>query len=500
MSKPSPVSSSSARQPVIAILGHVDHGKSSLLDYIRKSNVVDGEAGGITQRISAYEVDVHGKKLTFLDTPGHEAFQNMRERGVEIADIAVLVVSAEDGVKAQTLQAYKAIADSKLPYIVAINKIDKSGADVERTKMNLSENGIYLEGMGGDIPFVAISAKVGTGVTELLENITLLADLNEFTYNSNTEATGRVLESFIDAKRGISATLVIKDGVLPSSGSILAGVAMSPIRIIEDFLGKAIKSPHAGQPILVTGFDAVPVAGTIFISSSDKKSIEKLQSEEIENTKKVILDPKLYRNARVVVPVVLRADSIGTLEAVKYEIKKLESEHVKIKIIREGVGNISEGDIMQASGDEKTVILGFTVNIESKAREQADRFNIKPETFDIIYKLSERFAEIVNDRLPYEEVENEIANLKVLKTFSQNKDVHVIGARVNTGTLKDGVQVKIMRRDFHIGNGKVIGLQSMKMKAEEIFEGNECGVEIETKHEIIPGDVLVAFEIERKKI
>ena len=488
------------KQPVVAIVGHVDHGKSTLLDYIHKTNVVDGEAGGITQKISAYVATHNGKKITFLDTPGHESFQNMRERGVEIADIAVLVVSAEDGAKEQTIQAFKTIEKIKIPYIVAINKIDKPGADIERTKNNLVENGIYLEGMGGDISFVCISAKIGTGVDELLENILLLSEMSELTYDSKNEASGRVLESFVDSKRGISATLIISDGVLPMIGSVLAGTSISPIRIIEDFTGKAIKVAVAGDPIKVTGFDAVPKSGSIFISSSNKKEIERIRDEEINEIKKIVLDPKLYRNAKAVVPVILKSDSVGALEAVKYEMKKLETNDIKIKIIAEGIGNITEGDILLASGDENISIIGFCVNVESKATVQAERFKIKPETFDIIYKLSERFKEIVDEKTPYEETEKMVGKIKILKTFKVNKDVQVIGGKVIEGTVKDGADIKIVRRDYEVGKGKVVGLQQMKMKSSEVFEGNECGIEINTKQEIIPGDILIAIEIEKKKL
>lgn len=488
------------KQPVVAIVGHVDHGKSTLLDYIHKTNVVDGEAGGITQKISAYVATHNGKKITFLDTPGHESFQNMRERGIEIADIAILVVSAEDGVKEQTMQAYETIQKINIPYIVAINKIDKAGADVERTKNNLVEKGIYLEGMGGDIPFVPVSAKAGTGIDELLENILLISEMSELSYDASTEATGRILESFVDPKRGISATLVISDGILPSGGAILAGVSMSPIRIIEDFNGKSIKNAIAGEPIKVTGFDTIPKAGTIFITSADKKSLEKIQQNEINEQKKTVLDPRLYRNAKVVVPVIIKSSSLGALEAVKYEMKKLETADVKIKIIGEGVGNISEGDMMLASGDENVSILGFDVGIESKAREQAERFKLKPETYDIIYKLAERFAVIVDEKTPFEEIEKVIGKLKVLKTFSTNKDIRVVGGKVTEGSVRDGVSVKIVRREYEIGKGKVVGLQQMKMKSKEVFEGNECGIEVDTKHEIIAGDVLVVVEIEKKKL
>lgn len=494
-----------SRQPVIAVLGHVDHGKSSLLDFIRKSNVVDGEAGGITQRISAYEVqykfaDKSVRPITFLDTPGHAAFQSMRERGVEIADIAVLIVSAEDGVKAQTLEAWKTIDSHKLPYVVAINKIDKPGADIQKTKNSLVEHGIYIEGYGGEVPCVEISAKQGTGIDSLLETLILLVDMHDLTANLDTDATGYVLESFVDPKRGISATLILKDGTLATSGSVVAGTALSPIRIIEDFAGRAIKSAHAGQPIKVTGFDEIPASGAIFVSSADKKVMEKLQSETKQNTVKTVLDPRLYRNAKVVIPVVIKADSLGTLDAVKLELKKKETDEVKIKIIAEGVGNISEGDIMLASSDEKTVILGFTVKMEAKARDQADRFKIKPELFDIIYKLSEWFDVLLEGRLPFEEKEMVLGTLKILRTFSSQKDKHVIGGRVETGKIQNGSIVKIIRRGLELGRGRIVELQSQKIKTDVVNEGNECGLMVESKFEMIQNDTLESVHVEKLRV
>ena len=498
-------SATTSRQPIIAVLGHVDHGKSSLLDFIRKSNVVDGEAGGITQRISAYEVqhkqtDGQIKPITFLDTPGHAAFQGMRERGVEIADIAILIISAEDGVKTQTMEAWKAIDARKLPYVVAINKIDKPGADIQKAKNSLVEHGIYIEGYGGDIPCVEISAKTGQGIDSLLETLLLVVEMNELTANLATEATGYVLESFVDAKRGISATLVIKDGTLSASGSILAGTALSPIRIIENFAGKPLKNAHAGQPIMVTGFDEIPASGAIFMSSSDKKEIEKLASETRHAHVKQVLDPRIYRNAKVVIPVVIKADSLGTLDAVKREVKKRETDDIKIKIIAEGVGNISEGDIMLASSDEKTVILGFTVKMEVKARDQADRFKIKPELFDIIYKLSEWFDTLVEARLPYEEKEAILGTLKILRTFSSQKEKHVIGGRVETGKIENGVLVRIIRRNVELGRGRIVELQSQKIKTNIVMEGTECGLMVESKVEMVPGDIVEAITVEKLRI
>ena len=492
------------RTPIVVVLGHVDHGKSSLLDYIRKTNIVDGESGGITQHISAYEVSIKDehcmRNITFIDTPGHAAFQGMRERGIEIADIAILIVSAEDGVKAQTIEAWKTIDKKKVPYIVAINKIDKANADIEKTKNNLIENGIYLEGMGGDVPYVCISAKVGTGIEDLLETILLTTDLADIKTNLAAEATGIVLESFVDAKRGISATLILKDGTLPKSGSVLAGSCYAPIRIVEDFLGKAITSPIAGQAIKVTGFDAIPKTGSIFVASEDKKYIESLQKEEKSLEIKNILDPKIYRNAKVAIPIIIKADTQGTLEVIANELKRRETADVKIKIINQALGNITEGDIMQASGDQDTIILGFKVKLENKAKEQAERFRFSPQIFDIIYKLSEWFDKEFENRLPFEEMETVIGQLKVIKTFSINGDKKVIGGRVIGGVFKDNGTVKISRRDFDMGYGKVMELQQMKMKAKEVMEGNDCGLMIESKADIVMGDILTLINIEKKKI
>jgi translation initiation factor IF-2 len=488
------------KQPVIAIVGHVDHGKSTLLDYIHKTNVVEGEAGGITQKISAYVANHKGRKLTFLDTPGHAAFQNMRERGVELADIAVLIVSAEDGVKEQTKQAHATIEKIKIPYIVAITKIDKPAADLEKTKASLIENGIYLKNHNNDITYVTISSKTGENVDELLDNLVLLADISELSYDPNAEASGRILESFVDPKRGISATLILSDGTLPSSGAVLAGTSICPIRIIEDFNGKTIKNPVAGTPVKITGFDTIPATGSIFISSKDKKNLEKIKNEELDSQKKIVLDPRVYRNAKVVVPVIIKSSSQGALEAVKSELKKSETDDIKIKIVGEGVGNISEGDIIKASADPETVILGFDVNLESAARDQAERFKITPRVYDIIYKLTEDFEKIVDDKIPFEEIEKVVGKLRVLKTFGVNKDIRVIGGKVEQGLIHIGNVVKVIRRDYEIGKGRITNLQQMKMKSTEVTEGNECGLEVETKSEIIPGDTLVVVEIEKKKL
>ena len=287
---------------------------------------------------------------------------------------------------------------------------------------------------------------------------------------------------------------------MPISGAVLAGTSYSPIRIVEDFAGRAIKSPVAGRAIKVTGFDDIPKTGSIWISNTDKKYLENIQHEEKQIENKNVLDPKLYRNAKVVISVIIRADTQGTLEAIASELKKNETKDVKIKIINQSVGNITEGDIMQASGDKDAIIIGFKVKMEQKAKEQAERFRFIPQLFDIIYKLSEWFTEEVQNRLPFEEVETEVGKMKVLKNFSTNGDKYVIGAKVLSGLVKEGSTVHIIRRDFDIGRGKVLELQQMKMKAKEVLEGNECGIMIESKVEIIMNDIIKVTLIEKRKL
>jgi len=487
------------RPPVVAIMGHVDHGKSTLLDYIRKTNVVDKEAGGITQHVSAYEV-IHkegglDRKITFLDTPGHAAFSTMRERGVEIADIAILMISAEDGVKAQTLEALKQILDQKLPYIVAINKIDKPNANIERTKMSLVEHGVYLEGMGGSISHVAISAKTGVGIPELLSTILLTADLAELKGNPNESAEGYVLESFMDSRRGISSTLIIKNGTIKRGAFVLAGTAVAPFRIVEDFLGKPVSEATCSSPIMVTGWDEIPQSGTLFQIYYDKKEVEKAKSAAQEVRGSIKKEPEFIgsKNAQKVIPLILKADVVGTLDAVKQELRKIKAENLALKIISQGVGPITENDILLASSDPLAVVIGFHTKIEPKASNQVERLKVKVEQFDIIYKLSEWLTEYAEIARPREETDEVIGTLKVLRIFSQNKEKQVVGGKVLTGAIRMSHVVKIIRREHDLGRGKITELQSAKVKTNEVLAETECGLLVESKTEIAIGDTLECF-------
>lgn len=489
------------RPPVVVVMGHVDHGKSTLLDYIRKSNVVECEAGGITQCISAYEVSHksetgENRLITFLDTPGHEAFSKMRARGALASDIAILVVSAEDSVKAQTIEAYNTIIESKTPYIVAINKIDRPNANVEKTKMDLVEKGIYLEGLGGDIPFVLISSKVGTGINELLDMILLVADMGSFTGDPTQNASGIIIEANREPKRGISATAIIKNGTLRSGMVVVAGGALVTTRIMENFLGKTIKEATFSSPVRLVGFESMPEVGNTFESFSNKKEAEiylnMVKNEALNNMAPLV---KNAEQTGKIIPIIIKTDVAGSMEALEKEIKKLNNSEISYKIISFGVGAINESDLKMANANKETIVVGFNTKLDNGARDLNETLKINVEVFDIIYKLTDWLKIIIEERRPKVEAVEVTGTLKILKTFGATKDKQVVGGKVLQGRIVNGGQVRIMRRDFEIGKGKIVELQQNKIKAKEVLEENECGVQVETKTNIAGGDVLEAFII-----
>lgn len=493
------------RPPVVVIMGHIDHGKSTLLDYIRKTNIVAGEAGGITQHLGAYEV-IHKTaegitgKITFLDTPGHEAFCSIRERGANVADIAILVVSAEDGVKPQTLEALKCILTEKIPYIVAINKIDKPGANIELTKQSLAENEVYLEGYGGDIPAVPISALKGAGISELLDMVILIASMEELKATKDTVAKGNIIEAERDSKKGISATLLIKDGTLRSGQFVVAGDAFSPVRIFEDFQGKAIKEASFSSPVRVIGFNKIPTVGMEFITCDNKKDAEKTA----ENYKtKSISNKDIKKNENdttVIIPLIIKADAIGSLDGIKHELTKIKNDKVKIKIVSESIGEINENDVKVALGDPNIIIVSFNTKADTKAQSIVERSTINVKSFDIIYNLIEYIRDMVISKVPKEYIDEVSGTAKILATFSKNKDKQILGGKVQDGSLKIGSEVKILRRDAEIGRGKIKELQQQKLKTDEVNTGYEFGCMIESKIEIAVGDKIQGFVTVEKKL
>ncbi|MEK7228020.1 MAG: translation initiation factor IF-2 [Patescibacteria group bacterium] len=483
------------RPPVVAIMGHIDHGKSTLLDYIRKSNVVGGEAGGITQHLSAYEISVPYQKeqrmITFLDTPGHAAFTGMRERGASAADIAVLVVASGDGVKAQTIEALGTIREAKIPFIVAINKIDLPEANIEKTKLSLAENNILVEGYGGDVPFVGISAKVGTGVSDLLETILLVSDVAELTYNPSALAEGIVIESKLEPKRGIAATIIIKNGTLKHGQFVVAGRALTTTRIMEDFLGKTVESANAGTPVQLVGFNILPEVGSS-IKVFDKKRDAEDYIEEARSDTSTTKGSEINSEDQKIVPLIIKADAQGTLEAIEKELGKMNVEGIYVKIIGKGIGAIGEADIKMAQSDKETIILGFNTGLDNSAKDINEKVGAHIELFNIIYKLTEYLETLLEERRPRIETREIIGTAKVLKTFSQTKEKQVLGARIESGIISNGAKVSVIRRDFPLAEGKIVELQQARQKQKEISEG-ECGLMIECKTDIAPGDVLEAF-------
>jgi translation initiation factor IF-2 len=489
------------RPPIVVVMGHIDHGKSKLLDYIRKTNIVDQEAGGITQRISAYEVvhkDENGKdkKITFLDTPGHAAFSKMRERGASVADIAILIVSAEDGVKPQTIEAWKTIQASKTPCIVAINKIDKPTANIEKTKIELAENEIYLENYGGNIPFTEISAKVGTGVDNLLSLILILAEMENFTGNHKEDATGVIIETNLDTKRGIQATLIIKNGTLKKGMTVVAEDAICSTRIMENFLGKQINEATFSSPIRLTGFSKIPNVGAEFISFEKKREAE----EFAENFKPEAICEKINPEDanKKIIPIVLKADVLGSIEAIEKEIAKISSESADFKIVQKGVGPISESDIKSVAGCENAIVIGFNVKADRNATELAETRNIQISFFDIIYKMTEWLETEMENKRPKIETVEITGKAKILKAFSKVKDKQVLGGKVIEGRINLNSNVKIIRRENEIGKGKITNLEKNKSKTSEVEEGSEFGMMVESKIEIAPGDIIECFSIVQK--
>ena len=493
------------RPPVIAVMGHIDHGKSTLLDFIRKSNVTEKETGGITQHISACEIshEYNGVKkyITFIDTPGHEAFSAIRSRGANIADIAILVVSAEDGVKAQTLEALSFIKNSKTPFIVTITKIDKPNADINKAKQSLAENEIYLEGYGGSIPSVAISAKTGEGIPELLEMVLLMAEMEELKADPSRNAEGFVVEASHDPKKGITATLIIKDGTLKKGSHCVSGTAYVPVRIMEDINGKKISEASFSSPVRLIGWSKIPPTGDIFKSFSSKKQAEQYisecESKQTPKDKKPATGISLEGNI-MTVPLVIKADTAGSVEAIEHELQRVRVERVQTKIIHKGVGDITENDLKSAGGCANPIILGFNVGIDSRLGQLPERLCATIKTFDIIYHLTEWLSEELRKRTPRVTVEESKAKVKILKTFSRDKNNHVVGGRVETGILSVGDKVKISRRESQIGEGSVKELQQQKTKVREVEEGKECGMLIDAKFEIFPGDSIESYKLVEK--
>jgi translation initiation factor IF-2 len=493
------------RPPIVAVVGHIDHGKSTLLDYIRKSNVVAGEAGGITQHLSAYEATHKSqsgeRRITFLDTPGHEAFRAMRSRGLNAADVAILVVSAEDGVKPQTLEALSLINEAKIPFIVALTKIDKPASNIERAKMSLLEHNVFLEGLGGDVPWVGVSSKTGVGIPELLDLIILAAELEGLSADPERPGEGLVIEAHVDPKRGNTATLIVRDGAVESGEYIVCGEALAPVRIMENFVGKNIKEALPGTPMRIIGFSSLPEVGAPWKVVETKKQAEEdvaearqLRLSQTQTTNTTTSDEE---STKVILPLVIKTDFAGTGDAVMHELAKIpEDERLEVRVVGRGAGSITEGDVRLAgAGTPPGLVVGFNVKVEREARDLAERQGVEIATFDIIYELTEWLGKEVGKRRPQENTDERLGLAKILKVFSSQQGKVVLGGRVEEGTIFQGKQVKLMRKDEEIGRGEVLSLQVQKAPAKKVEAVSEFGAMVKLSADPAPGDYLEAFEV-----
>lgn len=468
------------RAPVIAVLGHVDHGKTTLLDNIRKSNVADREAGGITQTVGAYEIEHpsassgQAEKITFIDTPGHAAFTGMRSRGASIADMAILVVAADDGVKPQTKEAIKILQDRKIPFVVAISKIDKNNADIDKTKSDLSQHGVLLEGFGGNISFQEISAKNGTGINELLDLLLLAAEMEEFKKDDSAPASGFVLEAKRDPRAGIIVTLIIKNGTLKQGEEINTETAKAKVKQLKDFQNKAAKSLSASSPAVILGFDELPKAGEMFAENVELKTKEEKE--------------KIRPNENSV-NLIIRADLAGTLEALSYSIKQLTPpEGKEINIVDEFVGTITDGDVNLAKSTGATIIA-YNVKVEKAAEIAAKEKGIKIIGSKIIYKILEELEAIWE----HQDKGGASGILEVLANFN-HKNFHkqLIGGRVEEGEIKAKSKIEVKRGGKLLGTGKILSLQSGKTETGQVEAGSECGMIVNVDFEIEVGDKVLS--------
>lgn len=493
-----------ARPPVVTIMGHVDHGKTTLLDTIRKTHVTEGEFGGITQHIGAYQVDVGGRKVTFLDTPGHEAFTAMRARGAQITDIVVLIVAADDGVMPQTKESIDHAKAAGVPMLVAVNKIDKPGANPDKVMAELSENGVMPEEWGGDTMFVQISARSGEGVQDLLESLLLLADMQELKAAPNRLASGTVVEAKLDKGRGPVATLLVQQGTLKAGDSIVVGTSHGRIRRMNNDRGQEIKSAGPSTPVEIIGLSEVPRAGDVFMAyDSYKKAAEiadQRKQKQIEKERNSTAAMSLEDLARQIsegdtkeINILIKADVQGSAEALKASVEKLDVDTVKINVIGSRVGTITESDVMLASASN-AIIYGFNVRPTAAVRKKAEEEGVEIRLHNIIYKALEELEAAMKGMLApvYEEVVT--GQAEVRQTFKVSRIGTIAGSYVTDGVVKSDSKIRLIRDGIVIYTGKIGSLRRFDNDVKEVKAGFECGITIENFNDIKVGDILEAFE------
>ena len=498
-----------SRPPVIVVMGHVDHGKTSLLDAVRETNVIEGEAGGITQAIGAYKVEINGREITFLDTPGHEAFTAMRARGAQITDIAILVVAANDGVMPQTVEAINHAKAAGIPIIVAINKIDVEGANPDKVKQELAEYDLVSEEWGGDTIFVPISAKKRINIDNLLEMVLLVADMKELKANPKKQAKGTVIEAKLDKAKGPVATMLVQRGTLDVGDTILVGSVIGRIRTMTDDKGHKVKKAGPSTPVEITGLTAVPEAGDTFYEVKDEKTAKHLmerrkrqaRDKALNATTKVTLDDlfsQIEKGNLKQLNLIVKADVQGSVEAVKQSLEKLSNDEVKVKVIHANVGAITESDVTLANVSN-AIIIGFNVRPEVLAKDMAEKSEVEIKTYSVIYNAIEDVEAAMKGMLDPVFKETIIGNAEVRQTFKISDVGTIAGCYVTSGKVARNAGVRVLRDNVVIHDGKLISLKRMKDDAKEVAKGFECGIQIENFNDIKEGDVIEAYIMEQVK-
>ena len=495
-----------SRCPVVVVMGHVDHGKTSILDRIRNANVTASEAGGITQHIGAYQVNYNGQDITFLDTPGHEAFTSMRARGANITDIAILVVAADDGIMPQTVESINHAKAAGISIIVAINKMDKEGADPDRVRQELTEYELVCEEWGGDVICVPVSAKTGMGIDELLENILLIAEVKELKANPERLAKGTVIEARLDKGRGPIATLLVQNGTLNQGDVIIAGTSVGRVRVMTNYKGKQVKTAGPSVPVEITGLADVPSAGDTFNAVEDERLARALveqrkheaKQEQFNAYKKVTLDNLFSQIADGEIkelPIIVKADVQGSVEAVKQSLEKLSNDEVRVRVIHGGVGAVKESDVMLANASN-AIIVGFNVRPDPVAAESAARDGVDIRLYRIIYDAIEEITTAMKGMLAPKFRDVELGRIEVRQVYKISNVGMVAGSYVLSGKVSRGCQIRVVRDGIIIADDKISGLKRFKDDAKEVAEGYECGISLEKFSDVKEGDIFEAYVVE----
>lgn len=498
------------RCPVVTIMGHVDHGKTTLLDTIRKSAVVEGEFGGITQHIGAYQVEVNGKKVTFLDTPGHEAFTAMRARGAQVTDIVIIVVAADDGVMPQTKEAIDHAKAAGVPIVVAINKIDKEGADPERIKGEMAEHGLLPEDWGGDTVYCEISAKKRIGIEELLETLTVVAELSDLKANPNRYAYGSVVEGKLDKGRGPVATLLVENGTLRAGDPIVVGTSFGRVRQMLDDRGKIIKEALPATPVEITGLNDVPVAGDKFMAFENEKQARSVgetrlkakQDKERSSGAALSLDDlysQIKEGEMIDLNIIVKADVQGTAEAVKASLEKIDVDGVRVNVIRSTAGGISESDVLLASASQ-AIIYGFNVRPNAKVRQKAEEEGIEIRLHNIIYKMVEEIETAMKGMLAPEIKEVVTGQAEIRQVIKVSKVGNIAGCYVTDGFIRRNCGIRLLRDSVVVYEGKLGSLKRFQDDAKEVAAGFECGLSIENFNDIKEGDIVEGYIMEEVEV